>query len=256
MIKKLIFLGSGTSQGVPVIGCNCLVCNSINKKDKRLRSSVILQLGKTNILIDSGPDFRYQILKNKIKNIDAVLYTHEHRDHVAGIDDLRSFYYLNKEPINMYMSSKVLNALKKDYSYLFSDKEYFGKPKLEIEIIDKSKPFYVFNHEVTPIQVHHYKLPVLGFKFYNLAYITDANFISENELNKLKNLDVLIINCLQKKNHISHFNLEKVLEIIKILKPKKSYLTHIGHGLGLHEEVQVELPMNVFLAYDNLKIDF
>ena len=256
MTKKLIFLGSGTSQGVPVIGCNCLICNSINKKDKRLRSSVILQLGKNNILIDSGPDFRYQILKNKIKNIDAVLYTHEHRDHVAGIDDLRSFYYLNKEPINMYMSSKVLNALKKDYSYLFSDKEYFGKPKLEIEIIDKSKPFYVFNHEVIPIQVHHYKLPVLGFKFYNLAYITDANFISENELNKLKNLDVLIINCLQKKTHISHFNLEKVLEIIKILKPKKSYLTHIGHGLGLHEEVQSELPMNVFLAYDNLKIDF
>jgi len=256
MTKKLIFLGSGTSQGVPVIGCNCLICNSVNKKDKRLRSSVILQLGKTNILIDSGPDFRYQILKNKIKNIDAVLYTHEHRDHVAGIDDLRSFYYLNKEPINMYMSSKVLNALKKDYSYLFSDKEYFGKPKLEIEIIDKSKPFYVFNHEVIPIQVQHYKLPVLGFKFYNLAYITDANFISQNELNKLKNLDVLIINCLQKKTHISHFNLEKVLEIIKILKPKKSYLTHIGHGLGLHEEIQGELPLNVFLAYDNLKIDF
>ena len=256
MTKKLIFLGTGTSQGVPVIGCNCLICNSINKKDKRLRSSVILQLGKTNILIDSGPDFRYQILKNKIKNIDAVLYTHEHRDHVAGIDDLRSFYYLNKEPINMYMSSKVLNALKKDYSYLFSSKEYFGKPKLEIEIIDKSKPFYVFNHGVMPIEVYHYKLPVLGYRFYNLAYITDANFISENELNKLKNLDVLIINCLQKKTHISHFNLEKVLEIIKILDPKKTYLTHIGHGLGLHEDVQNELPKNIFLAYDDLKIDF
>ena len=256
MKKKIIFLGTGTSQGVPVIGCSCVVCSSINKKDIRLRSSVLIQLSDKNILIDSGPDFRFQVLREGIKKIDAVFYTHEHRDHVAGIDDLRSFYYLNKQPICMYMSSRVFQSLKQDYSYLFSKKKYFGKPKLNINIIKKSNHFSVFNYKITPIEVMHYKLPVIGYRILNLAYITDANYISENELEKLYGLDILIINCLQIKSHISHFNLEQVLNLIGLLKPKSSYLTHISHNLGLHNEVQKKLPKNVHLAFDQLKISF
>jgi len=256
MKKKIIFLGTGTSQGVPVLGCSCLVCKSNNKKDTRLRSSVLIQLGEKNILIDSGPDFRYQILREDVTNIDAVFYTHEHRDHVAGLDDLRSFYYLNKEPISLYMTKQVHKALKKDYSYLFSKKEYFGKPKLNITTIDKSNHFHVFDNKVIPIEAMHYKLPVLGYRISNLAYLTDANYIHKNELEKLQGLDKLIINCLQKKPHISHFNLNQVLELINLLKPRVSYLTHISHNLGLHNQIQKELPKNVYLAFDQLKITF
>jgi len=256
MKKKLIFLGTGTSQGIPVIGCSCMICKSNNKKDSRLRSSVLIQLAEKNILIDSGPDFRHQILRQDVKNIDAILYTHEHRDHVAGVDDLRSFYYLTKQPISMFMTKKVNEALKKDYSYLFSKKEYFGKPKLNVTIIDKSNHFYVFDNKVIPIEAMHYKLPVLGYRIFDLAYLTDANYINENELEKLQGLDVLIVNCLQKNPHISHFNLDQVLELINFLKPKVSYLTHISHNLGLHNQIQKELPKNVYLAFDKLKITF
>lgn len=256
MRNNLIFLGTGTSQGVPVIGCSCLVCTSEQKKDSRLRSSVLIQLNQKNILIDAGPDFRYQVLRAGIKNIDAVFFTHEHRDHVAGIDDLRSFYYLNKQPISMYMSKQVYKALKKDYSYLFSSKEYFGKPKLNINTIEKSNFFSVFNYKVIPIEAMHYKLPVLGYRIFDLAYLTDANYINPVELEKLYDLDILIINCLQKNTHISHFNLDQVLELINFLKPKETYLTHISHNLGLHEKIQKELPKNVYLAFDQLQIKF
>lgn len=256
MKNNLIFLGTGTSQGVPVIGCSCIVCRSNNKKDSRLRSSVLIQLAEKNILIDTGPDFRHQILRQGVKNIDAILYTHEHRDHVAGLDDLRSFYYLTKEPISMYMTKKVNEALKKDYSYLFSKKEYFGKPKFDVTIINKSNSFYLFDKKIIPIEAMHYKLPVLGFRILDLAYLTDANSINETELEKLQGLEILIINCLQKKPHISHFNLDQVLELINFLKPKTSYLTHISHNLGLHDKIQKELPKNVYLAFDELTIPF
>ncbi len=256
MTNNLIFLGTGTSQGVPVIGCSCVICKSKDKKDSRLRSSVLIELKGKKILIDSGPDFRQQILRESVINIDAVFFTHEHRDHVAGIDDLRSFYYLNKQPIPMYMSKQVHKALKKDYSYLFSEKEYFGKPKLDITIIDKSNPFSIFKQKIIPIEVMHYKLSVLGYRILDLAYLTDANYIHKDELEKLQDLDILIINCLQRKSHISHFNLEQVLELINFLKPKVSYLTHVSHNLGLHKKIQEELPENVFLAWDQLKIKF
>tara|TARA_B100000945_G_C20295964_1_gene555628 strand:+ start:104 stop:874 length:771 start_codon:yes stop_codon:yes gene_type:complete len=256
MKNNLFFLGTGTSQGVPVIGCSCTVCKSSDSKDCRLRSSVLIQLAEKNILIDTGPDFRYQMLRQDVRNIDAVLYTHEHRDHVAGIDDLRSFYYLNKQPISMFMTKQVYDAFKKDYSYLFSKKEYFGKPKLNVTIIDKSNPFHVFSNKIIPIEAMHYKLPVLGYRILDLAYLTDANYVNEKELEKLQGLDVLIINCLQKKPHISHFNLDQVLELINFLKPRVSYLTHISHNLGLHNQIQKELPKNVYLAFDQLKISF
>ena len=256
MKRNLIFLGTGTSQGVPVIGCSCPVCKSKNNKDNRLRSSVILQLNKKKILIDTGPDFRLQCLRAGIDKLDAVFYTLEHRDHVAGVDELRTFYYMNKNSIPIYLTKRVLNALKQDYSYLFSEEDYFGKPKFDINIIEKSNNFSVFNTNITPIEVMHYKLPVIGFRVFNLAYITDANNINKKEMEKLLNLDVLIINCLQIKPHISHFNLNQALELIEFLKPKFSYLTHISHNLGLHNEVQKKLPSNVFLAYDQLQINF
>jgi phosphoribosyl 1,2-cyclic phosphate phosphodiesterase len=256
MKRNLIFLGTGTSQGVPVIGCSCPVCKSKNIKDNRLRSSVLLQLNKKKILIDSGPDFRLQCLRAGIDKLDAIFYTHEHRDHVAGVDELRTFYYKNKNPIPIYLTKRVFNALKQDYSYLFSEKDYFGKPKFDINIIEKSNNFSVFNINITPIEVMHYKLPVIGFRVFNLAYITDANSINKKEMEKLLNLDFLIINCLQIKPHISHFNLDQALELIEFLKPKCSYLTHISHNLGLHNKVQQKLPNNVFLAHDQLKINF
>ena len=256
MNNNLIFLGTGTSQGVPVIGCDCVVCKSKNRQDSRLRSSVIIQLGRKNILIDSGPDLRTQMLRENIKHIDAIFFTHEHRDHVAGIDDLRSFYFLKKEPIIMYMSKRVENAIKKSYYYLFSSKSYFGKPSFNIISIDKLQEITLFKHKIIPIQAMHYKLPVLGFRISNIAYLTDVNYIDNKEIKKLQDLKVLIVNCLQKEPHISHFNLTQVLELINFVKPKIAYLTHISHNLGLHKEVEKELPKNVFLAFDQFKIKF
>ena len=255
MNKTLTFLGTGTSQGVPVISCNCHVCNSSNKLDYRLRSSVLINLGDKNILIDSGPDLRLQMLREKITQIDSVLYTHEHRDHVAGIDDLRSVYFSNRNPIPLYMNNRVKEAFTKDYSYLFSDNEYFGKPKFSINLIENKK-FQLFDFTIQPIEVMHYKLPVLGYIIFDLAYITDANFISDLEKEKLKGIRTLIINCLQIEKHISHFNLEGCLDLIQSIRPKKAYLTHISHNLGLHESIQKKLPKNIYLAYDGLQIKF
>ena len=255
MKNTLTFLGTGTSQGVPVISCSCDVCNSKEKLDKRFRSSVLINLAKKNILIDSGPDLRLQLLREKVDKIDSVLFTHEHRDHVAGIDDLRSLYYSNKNEIPLYMTNQVHDALKRDYSYLFSDLSYFGKPKFSVNIIE-NKEFRLFGNKIQPIQVMHYKLPVLGYKILDLVYITDANYISEIEQEKIKGIKTLIINCLQIEQHISHFNLKECLDLISFVKPKKAYLTHISHNLGLHNVIQAKLPKNVFLAYDGLKINF
>ena len=225
------------------------------KLDKRFRSSVLIKLAKKNILIDSGPDLRLQLIREKVDKIDSVLFTHEHRDHVAGIDDLRSLYYSNKNEIPLYMTNQVHDALKRDYSYLFSDLSYFGKPKFSVNIIE-NKEFSLFGNKIQPIQVMHYKLPVFGYKILDLVYITDANYISEIEQEKIKGIKTLIINCLQIEQHISHFNLKECLDLISYVKPQKVYLTHISHNLGLHNLVQSKLPKNVFLAYDGLKINF
>ena len=254
MNKILTFLGTGTSQGVPVISCNCEVCKSSDNLDSRLRSSVLITLGDKNILIDSGPDLRLQMLREKINQVDCVLYTHEHRDHVAGLDDLRSIYFSNRKAIPLYMNHRVKEALEKDYSYLFSNKEYFGKPKFSINLIE-NKIFQLFDLLIQPIEVMHYKLPVFGYIISDLAYITDANFISDKEKKKLFGIGTLIINCLQMDKHISHFNLEECLELIDLVKPKKTYLTHISHRLGFHEEIEKDLPDNVFLSYDGLQIE-
>lgn len=253
-MTELVFLGTGTSQGVPIIGCECSVCNSNNSKDKRLRSSVLVKTEKTTLVVDTGPDFRQQMLRERVKQLDAVLFTHEHKDHIAGLDDIRAYNFILKKKIPLYLSDRVLKALKREFYYIFEDNPYPGIPEVEIHLIDTTE-FQVGDIRVQPIELLHYQLPVLGFIFnQKIAYITDANYISEAERNKLKNIEVLIINALRREKHVSHFNLEEALHIISEIKPKMAYLTHISHQLGAYDEVIRELPENVSLAYDGLRI--
>lgn len=249
------FLGTGTSQGVPVISCECDVCQSQNSKDKRLRTSILVSVDDKNIVIDTGPDFRQQMLTNDVKMVDAVLFTHEHKDHVAGLDDIRSYNFKSKKDMNVYASLRVQEALKREFAYIFADYKYPGVPQVQLHEIS-NVPFELCGTTVTPIDVMHYKLPVKGFRISNLTYITDANYISDTEKEKIKGSDVLVINALRREHLISHFTLSEALELIEELKPKKAYLTHISHLLGKHDEVSKELPAYVEIAYDGLKIDF
>ena len=249
---KIKFLGTGTSQGVPVIGCTCAVCVSQDTKNKRLRSSALIKISNKNILIDTGPDLRQQALKNKINKIDYVLYTHAHRDHVSGIDELRSFNFIQKKSIKAYGNKELVNRLKNDYSYIFSDFKYPGLPEVELNKVNKN--FYLDDIEIIPIKVKHHKLNILGYRIGNLTYITDAKTISDNQLKKINGSQILVINCLQIKEHLSHLNMEEVLSLIRKIEVKKVYLIHISHNLGLHDEINKSLPDNVELAYDNLEI--
>ena len=253
---KLKFLGSGTSQGVPVIGCHCEVCTSLNPKDKRFRSSALVTTdsGK-KILIDCGPDFRMQMLDNKEEQVDAVLLTHEHNDHVIGLDDLRPLIFKNRKNIDLYCQKRVGDEVRARFPYAFSDVKYPGAPSFDLHEIDDV--FSICGTEIIPIEVLHSKIKILGFKFKKLAYITDASFISDKEKEKLKDLDYLILNCIRKKElHPAHFILPQVLELFEELKPKQLFLTHISHHLGLHDELEQELPDNVHLAYDGLELQF
>ncbi|MFZ9586095.1 MAG: MBL fold metallo-hydrolase [Crocinitomicaceae bacterium] len=255
MIGKVRILGSGTSQGIPMIACDCDVCQSTDPRDRRLRSSILLELNGLNYCIDAGPDFRYQLLREKVKHLEGILFTHEHKDHVAGLDDVRAFNYFSQKPMNIYCSKNVETALHREFHYVFNEKNYPGIPKINLIPIDKN-PFNLDGIEVIPIEVMHYKLPVLGFRIGSFAYITDAKTVAEEEKNKLKNVDILIINALHKFPHISHFNLEEALAFIDEIKPKKAYLTHISHLLGKHEEILKELPKHVSLLYDGLSFEF
>ena len=251
---KITFLGTGTSQGVPVIACRCEVCVSKNIKDKRLRTSILIETDGNTIVVDTGPDFRQQMLREDIRDLDAVLFTHAHKDHVAGLDDVRSFNFVSKKPMDVFCSSQVLESLKKEFSYIFSGVEYPGIPKVNINIIDDSI-FHVNQTKIIPIKALHYKLPVLGFRIKNFVYLTDLNTISEQEKEKMHDADVIVLDSLRKEPHISHLCLEESLELLKELKPKKAYLIHISHLMGLHDNVNKELPENVQLSYDGLKIN-
>ncbi|NDC30593.1 MAG: MBL fold metallo-hydrolase [Bacteroidetes bacterium] len=251
---KIIFLGSGTSQGVPIIACSCNVCNSLNPKDKRLRSSVLIQLGDKNIVVDTGPDFRQQMLNCKIKHLDAILFTHAHRDHLAGLDDIRGFNYIMKQAIDVYCEDIVEAAIKKEFFYAFTEPKYPGVPEMNLHTIT-SQPFSLFNTQIEPIRVFHYKLPVLGFKINNFVYITDANRIEEQEIEKIKGCDVLVLNALRREHHISHFTLQEAIDMSKRIGAKQTYFTHISHQLGFHDEVENELPNNIHLAYDGQEIE-
>jgi len=251
---KLIFLGTGTSQGIPVVACSCEVCSSTNIFDKRLRSSVYIEDNNKSFIIDTGPDFRQQLLVNNIKKLDYILFTHEHRDHISGLDDIRSFNWLNNKPMDIYAEERVINMIKSEYYYAFKDEKYPGIPEIN-PIVIKNNPFIVNDLNIIPIRGYHHKLPVLGFRLNNLTYITDMNYIEDVELNKIKGTKILIINALRKEKHISHFNLEEAINIINIVKPETAYLTHISHLMGFHNNLLANLPHNIKPAYDNLSIE-
>jgi phosphoribosyl 1,2-cyclic phosphate phosphodiesterase len=247
-------LGTGTSQGVPVIACNCNVCQSSDLRDKRLRTSIHIQYKNSSFVIDSGPDFRQQMLRAQIKNLTALIFTHEHKDHVAGMDDIRAFNYVLQKKIDIYATLRVQEALVREFPYVFHDFKYPGVPEVNMITIDEH-PFNIEGLEFIPIEVLHYKLPVNAYRVGDFTYITDANFISEKEKEKIKGSRIVVINALRREKHVSHFNLEEALELIKELKPEKAYLTHISHQLGKHSDVEKELPPNVFLAYDGFEIE-
>ncbi|MDO9001261.1 MAG: MBL fold metallo-hydrolase [Bacteroidota bacterium] len=250
---KVTFLGTGTSQGVPLVACECEVCSSDDSRDKRLRSSILIETEKTRLIIDTGPDFRYQLLREKIKRLDAVVYTHEHKDHIAGLDEVKAFNFINKMRMPVYATKNVEKALHREFAYIFSEEKYPGIPEIDITNFDE-EPFYVGDILLQPINVLHYKMQVKGFRVNDFAYITDANFIAENEKNKLKDLNVLVLNSLRREPHVSHFTFEEAIELVKELKPRKAYFTHISHQLGLHENVSKELPSNIELAVDGLQL--
>lgn len=249
------FLGTGTSQGVPVIACDCAVCTSTDKHDKRLRTSVMLEDEGKVIVIDSGPDFRYQMLREGVKHLDAILFTHEHKDHIAGLDDIRAFNYRQKNAIDVYADERVQKALRQEFSYIFHEFKYPGIPELRLHTIGL-QPFNIGKVHFTPIEVMHYKLPVLGFRVKDFTYITDAKTVSEQEKEKIKGSKILVINALQFDSHISHFTFDEAMAFAEEMAAETTYFTHISHRLGRHEDISRQLPPNIKLAYDGLKLHF
>lgn len=249
----ITFLGTGTSQGVPVIGCDCAVCISNDPKDDRLRTSIMVSTPEQNIVFDSGPDFRQQMLREKVQRLDAVVFTHEHKDHVAGLDDIRAFNFKQRKDMEVFATLQVQEALKREYSYIFAEHKYPGVPQVNLNTIDLN-PFMVNGLELIPIQVMHYKLPVLGFRIKDFTYITDANFIAEEEKEKIKGSKVLVIDALRKEKHISHYNLDEAIELVRELEVEQAYLIHISHLFGKYKDEMAELPKGIEMAYDGLKI--
>ncbi len=254
---KLKFLGTGTSQGIPVIGCDCEVCQSLDPKDKRLRSSAIITTeSKKKLLIDCGPDFRTQMLNSNETHVDAILLTHEHNDHVIGLDDIRPLIFRSRRDMPLYCLKRVAKEIEMRFPYAFATNRYPGAPAFEVHEIS-SHPFNLFDASVLPVDVLHYTLPILGYRFKNLAYITDASNITAEEKKKLQNLDYLIINCIRKEDpHPAHYILPDVIELHKELQPKNTFLTHLSHYFGLHTLETPELPLGIHLAYDGLEIEF
>lgn len=251
---KVTFLGTGTSQGIPVIGCGCVVCKSTDKRDKRLRVSVWIETDDKSIVVDSGPDFRYQMLRAGVNDLDAILYTHEHKDHVAGLDDIRPYNYILKKRIDIYATGRVQEALKREFQYIFADVKYHGLPQINLHTITVVDNFHIGTIEIIPFEVMHHKLPILGYRIGDFTYITDAKTISEESLEKIKGTKVLVLNALQKEEHISHLTFSEAITMAEKVGAETTYFTHISHNLGLHAEVEKELPSNIKLAYDGLSI--
>mgnify|MGYP003576566172 CR=1 FL=1 len=252
---RITFLGTGTSQGVPVIACNCEVCTSSDKRNNRLRTSVLIEAKGKTIVVDSGPDFRYQLLRAQVKDLDAVLFTHEHKDHIAGLDDIRPFNYLLHKVIDVYATERVQAALKREFYYIFADTKYFGLPQINLHTVNNGERFEIGENVITPFEVMHHLLPITGYRIGDFTYITDAKTILPESFEKIKGTKILVINALQNEPHISHFTLNEAVEFAQKVGAETTYLTHISHNLGLHEEVEAKLPSNIRLAYDGLKIE-
>ena len=252
---KLTFLGTGTSQGVPMIGCRCEVCCSHDPRDKRLRSSVLVEYEDKTILVDAGPDFRQQMLREGISSVDAILLTHNHKDHVGGLDDIRAFNYHEKKATQIYCEKYVEDSLRMEYSYAFAEKKYPGAPEWNVNIIDEN-PFCINGVEIIPIRGMHYRLPVLGYRFGDIAYCTDMNLIEEKEFSKLQGLEHFIINCVKRGKHISHYSLEEAIEVAEKVGARHTWITHLSHQLPRHQALTEELPENIAPAYDGLKLIF
>lgn len=254
----LTFLGTGTSLGVPIVNCKCKVCQSTDSKDKRLRTSALITTDThTQINIDAGPDFRYQMLRSRVSYLDAILITHEHRDHIGGLDDVRSFNYVQKSSMPIYGNKQALEGIQKHLYYVFNNQNYPGIPSFELHEIDihTCSSFKIKDLNIIPIEVMHAKLPILSYRIGDLAYITDAKTIANNQKTKLKGVRTLVVNALRKDEHFSHFNLKQALDLINEIKPKYAYLTHLSHEMGLYSEIKDTLPENVYFAYDTLKIE-
>lgn len=251
---RITFLGTGTSQGVPVIACKCRTCLSEDPKDKRLRSSVLIEENSNAILIDTSPDFREQMLRSRVDTLGAILFTHEHRDHIAGLDDVRAYNFIQKKAMDIYGEERVLRALRHTFPYIFAERKYPGIPQVNFHTID-NRPFKIGKTEIIPIRVLHYRLPVLGFRIGEFAYITDANSISPEEIDKIRGIRYLTIGALRRKKHISHYNLEQALDVIREVQPGQAYITHISHLMGPRRETETDLPGNVRFAWDMLSLD-
>lgn len=251
---KFTFLGTGTSQGVPVIGCNCAVCKSDNEKDKRLRTSLLVQKSDTNVCIDIGPDFRQQMLRENISSMDALIITHEHMDHVAGLDEVRAFNFLQKKRIPVFCTQRVQERLKEQFSYIFTNPDYPGVPQIEFVDIANT-PFYISDIEFIPIKIMHGSMPLYGFRIEDFTYITDANYIEESEKEKIFGSKVLVLNALRKERHHSHFSLDEAITLARECGAKQTYFTHISHQMGKHAETDAQLPEGMALAYDGLTVE-
>ncbi len=247
------FLGTGTSQGVPVVACHCAVCSSEDQRDKRLRSSLLIKANGKTIVIDAGPDFRQQMLREKVDTLNAILLTHEHVDHIFGLDDIRSYNWIHKNSMEIYAEHRVQEAIKRIFNYVFAEYKYPGIPKMKLKEV-QNKAFAIDGVDVLPIRCYHHKLPVFGYRIGDLTYITDTNFIEEEEIDKIRGSKILIVNALRKEKHISHYNLNEALHLIEKIQPEKAYLTHISHNFGKYKDIEKELPENVFMAYDGLQL--
>jgi len=249
----ITFLGTGTSSGVPMIACPCNVCHSADPRDKRLRSSILVQSATTSIVVDTGPDFRYQMLRAHVTHLDGIIFTHPHKDHVAGLDDVRAFNFFSGKPMNIYANELTQEVIIREFPYAFTDTKYPGLPEITLNPID-SQPFTIGDITILPITVWHLKMPVLAFRFGDFTYITDANRIEESEKEKIKGCDTIVLNALRKEKHVSHFSLDEAIAMAGELGARQTLFTHLSHQMGLHAEIDAALPENIRLAYDNLRL--
>lgn len=255
MQNSITFLGTGTSQGIPLIGCHCEVCDSTDPRDKRFRSSALIEYQGIKVVIDAGPDFRQQMLREDVRDLDAILLTHPHKDHTGGLDDVRAFNYITGKNMPIYCEPNVLESLKMEYSYAFREHKYPGVPEFEVHTIG-TDPFFINGVEIIPVRAIHYKLPVLGYRFGKLGYLTDANYISDEDIQKFRGVDVFVINTIRREKHISHFSLDEALDVARRVGARQTYLTHLSHQIEKHSELSLFLPDGVTPAYDTLRVRF